>query len=458
MTTLVDSVGVSKVSETQRLSAAITEDYRRRSPGSAAFFARAESALVGGVSGSLRYFKPYPLYFQGGDGAYMTDIDGHRYIDCFLCNGPLMLGHQPPQVVEAMRAHASTGSLVVNPVLATQVAEQLQATVPCAQRVRFVNTGTEAVMTALRTARAATGRRRIVKFFGHYHGQEDQVLVGLGTVSSPLGSGIPEDCASATTVLPYGDIEVLTKTLATNTDVAAVLLDPAMHSGGLWGSQADYLAAVRSVTREYGVLLIFDEVITGFRLALGGAQAYYGVDADLAIFAKALSCGEKLGALVGRKDVMDVLDPRQERGQPRAYQSGTTNDGTSALAAAHAALLEYQSLHQSGGYATLSALGDRLSEGLRGAFQQCGIPCHVNQLGSMMQLFITDAEPNFDRYIRLSQKPVALFTLAMLCEGVVLGLPGSPHIYLSFRHSQHDVDAIVRAAERVLEKYDFSVF
>ena len=434
---------------------AIIARYRQRTPKSEAFFARAAVSLVGGVTGSLRFFEPYPLYFAGGEGAYITDIDGNRYIDCFLCNGPLQLGHRPEAITTAIARHAATGPLVVNPMLAASVAELLVEMVPCAEQVRFLNTGTEAVMTALRCARAATGRGKVVKFSGHYHGQEDQLLVGMGRSPRPLGAGIPAASVSATVVVRYGDLAALREVLENDSDVAAVLLDPAMHAGGLWGSDTNYLRAVRALTSEKGVLLIFDEVITGFRLAPGGAQQFHNVTPDLATFAKALANGEKLGAVVGRRDIMAVLDPRQLRDQPRAYQSGTSNDGTDALAAAQASLLSYQSLAGEGAYQNLFALSERLATGLREVFSSHDIDCHINQLGPMLQLFLTAEQPSFENFIRLDTRSAWLFSLAMLKHDVLFALPGSTHVYLSFAHSEADITAVIDAAGQVLDEYDF---
>jgi glutamate-1-semialdehyde 2,1-aminomutase len=407
------------------------------------------------VTGSLRYFSPHPLYFSSGRGAHTTDLDGHDYVDCFLCNGPLLLGHRPPAVLDAIRAHEGVGSLVVNPVLATQVAEQIQSVVPCAERVRFVNSGTEAVLTAVRCARAFTRKSKIVKFYGHYHGQDDQFLVGLGPAPRRVGSGIPDAAVSGTLLVRYGDIEALERALSADPEVAAVLLDPAMSSGGLWGSRREYLSAVRDLTRKLGVLLIFDEIITGFRLALAGAQGFYGVTPDLLTLGKALAAGEKLGAVAGLEAVMATVDPSASHATGAAFQSGTGNDGTVALAAAYGAIGAYQARGQDGGYPRLFALSARLAAGIRAAFASRGIPCHVNQLGPMLQIFLAAGEPSFERMSGLDPRPLALFYLALLSEGALLSLPTSNHIYLSFAHTEADVDFLIGCARRVLEEHDF---
>lgn len=434
----------------------IVTAYRRLTATSAAAFERGCRALAGGTTGNLRYFSPYPLYFKEGNGARMTDLDGRSYIDCFLCNGPMLLGHRHPAVMAGIARYKELGSLLVNPLLAIEVAELLQKVIPGAARVRFLNSGTEAVMAVVRCARAFTGRSRIIKFFGHYHGQDDQFLVGLGPTRDTLGRGIPAAATANSTLVPYGDLPALDSALAGG-DVAAVILDPAMHSGGLWGSTPEYLRGVRELVSRQGALLVFDEVITGFRLALGGAQALYGVTPDLSTFAKALGAGEKLAAVVGSEAVMRSLDPREDGGAT-VFQSGTGNDGTVPLAASLAAVGEYRKLDGNGGYARLDGLGARLANGLRAAFASRNMPCHVNQLGPMLQIFISAEAPGFVSFSSLDAAPLALFYLAMINEGVLLSLPTSNHIYLSFAHTEADIDEIVVKAGVVLDRYDFGAF
>lgn len=435
---------------------AIVERYRALTVASAAAYARATRSLAGGTTGNLRHFRPYPLYFGTGQGSEMVDLDGRRYLDCFLCNGPLLLGHRHPAILQALRAHAHVGSLVVNPLLAVEAAEALRRVVPCAERVRFLNTGTEAVLTAVRLARAASGKPRIVKYLGHYHGQDDQFLVGLDPSGVVYGAGVPASAYADTVLVRYGEIAALEQVLAQDTAIAAVVLDPAMHNGGLWGSRTDYLRDVRDLTRRRGVALIFDEVITGFRLAPGGAQALHGVTPDLATFGKALGAGEKVAAVAGSEAFMRSLDPDRPPGTPGVFQSGTSNDGTSGLAAACAAIGTYEQLGQQGAYAALDARAVRLEDGLRAAFQAADIPHHVNQHGPMLQLFFSDKKPAFETLANMPMEPLALFYLALINEGVLLSLPTSNHIYLSFAHTDEDIARAIAAARTVLSNYDFA--
>jgi glutamate-1-semialdehyde 2,1-aminomutase len=434
---------------------AVHAAYRERTPQSLRWFDRASKALVGGVSGVVRYFAPYPLYCSGGSGSRATDVDGNTYIDCFLCGATLLLGHRAPEVVSAIaRSFAGTGSLVLNSTRATEVAEQLQRMVPSAERVRLVNSGTEAVMTALRFARAYTGRAKVVKFYGTYHGMDDQVLVGLNGRGQRLGSGIPEEVVSQTLMVRFGDLDALNELLGRG-DVAAVLVDPSMHHGGLWAGTADDYRAIKQAAADARALLVFDEVISGFRLAPGGGQEYYGVVPDLAVFGKAFGVGEKIGAVVGRADVMAVADPRGRSSGRFAFQSGTCSDATNALAAALAAMTAYERLGTTGAYEVLHALAARLAAGLRNAFATHGIPCHTNQLGPIVRLFLTDGPIDYEHCSRLDRRPLDLFHLALLTEGV-LTLPGSNDFFLSFAHSESDVAEIVAAAHRVLARYGFA--
>ena len=430
--------------------------YQKRTPASGAYHERARRSLAGGTTGNLRFFPPYPFYETGGQGARVTDLDGNEYIDCFLCNGPLLLGHNHPEVIAAIEGHSQTGPLVVNPPIIVDAAELVKETVPCAERVRFLNSGTEAVIMAVRYARAFTGKDKVIKFYGHYHGQDDQFLAGLGPTAEPFGAGIPDGITANTIHARYGDFAALEKITDERQDIAAVMLDPAMHAGGLWGSSRDYLQDLRELTSKCNIVLIFDEVITGFRLSPGGGQSWYGVTPDLAAFGKAIAAGEKLAAVAGREEIMRVVDPLAAEGTPRVFQSGTANDGTAAIAASIGAINAYRDLDANNQYERLFEIGERLAGGIRQAFRMRSIPCHVNQLGSMLQIFLSAEKPAFENYIGLDPEVLSLFFLALINEGVILTLPTSGHIYLSFAHTHEDIDEIIEKVNLVLNKYDFS--
>lgn len=437
----------------QSLETAIHAAWRARTPQSAAWHERAQASLVGGVSGTVRFFPPYPAYFEGGHGAHVTDIDGHDYIDCFLCGACLLLGHRAPALMDAISEGAARGSLILNPRHSTETAEMLQTLVPGAERVRFLNSGTEAVMTALRFARAFTGRTKIIKFLGTYHGMEDQMLVGLDGRANVLGAGIPPGALEDIIMLRFGDVDALHAALGAG-DVAAVLMDPSMHHGGLWVGDGSFHHTARAMTEAAGALLIFDEVIAGFRLAEGGGQQHFGVTADLAVFGKAFSAGEKLGAVTGRADVMGVADPSGRSVGPFAFQSGTGNDTTAAQLCAQAAMKTYARLGADGGYDRIAGLARRLSSGLVSVFAAHGIALHANTLGPIVRIFLIDGAADYDRASITNRKQLNLFHLALLTEGV-LTIPGSNDFFLSFAHSTADIDAIITAAARVLKRFDF---
>ncbi|GAG87968.1 unnamed protein product, partial [marine sediment metagenome] len=244
----------------------IYADYAARTPKSRAAYGRSRLALAGGVSGSLRFFPPYPLYMTHGQGSRTCDVDGNEYIDCFLCNGPLLLGHRHPDVLASLREYESAGTIIYNPEFMVECAELLKRLVPAAELVRFLDSGSEAVLMAARIARAFTGRNKVVKFFGHYHGQDDQFLIGRGLSTDIISAGVPLEAVANTVVIEFDDIEVVRQTFDEDDDIAAVILDPAMFAGGLWPADEGYIKALRQLTAEREIILIFDEVITGFRV------------------------------------------------------------------------------------------------------------------------------------------------------------------------------------------------
>lgn len=434
----------------------VVADYEHKTPRSRALFERAAKALPGGASGNLRYFAPYPLYMASGDGCRTIDVDGAAYIDCFSCNGPLLLGHRHPAIMSGMARVEEVGSLVVNPEIMIECAEKLQQVIPSAERVRFLNSGTEAVISAIRYARAYTGKTKVVKFYGHYHGQDDQLLLGVAPNRRPFSDGVPESSHDNTLTLPCGDADAFNELLSSRDDIAAVIIDPSMHGSGMWGVTKEFLETLRTCTHDAGVVLIFDEVITGFRMGLGGAQAYYGITPDLTTLAKALSGGERLAAVVGSAEIMQVTDPLADKAVPNAFQSGTGNDATFGLAAALGAIGEYERLERAGEHQALWSRAEALEASIRSAFDLHGIGVHVNRICSMMQFFITDLEPQYESYIRLDNTLLDLVHLALINEGVLLSLPTSNHIYFSFMHDQAAFDEIAATLTRVLEKYPFA--
>lgn len=443
-----------KVDVIAGIASAVEAAYLDATPESGIWYERASRSLAGGVSGTVRWFSPRPMAFVEGSGSRASDVDGRTYVDCFLCGASLMLGHRAPQIMTAIATTASAGSIVFNPTEVTQLAEELQRVVPVAERVRLLNSGTEAILSALRFARAFTGRSRIVKFHGTYHGQDDQVLVGLNGRGHRLGAGIPAAAVAETITLSLGDLDAIGETLRGG-DVAAVLVDPSMHHGGYWAASAEHYAAIRDLCDDTGTVLIFDEVISGFRLAAGGAQEYFGVVPDLAVYGKAFGAGERIGAVVGRAEVMAVADPTAIGRAPFAFQSGTGNDTRNGVVAALAAVRRYAELGAAGGYVQLDALASRLADGLREQFTRRDLPCLTRQLGPMVRVFLTDGPDEFEHCEALDSRPVNLFHLGLITEGVFT-LPGSNDFFLSFAHTDADIDTIVSAAGRVLDRFGFA--
>ena len=274
-----------------------------------------------------------------------------------------------------------------------------------------------------------------------------------------LGTGINKESLRNTVILRYNDIDDVRFKLDEDNDIGAVILEPQMNSGGIWPASLKYLRELRQLTKERGVVLIFDEIVTGFRLALGGAQEYYGVIPDLAVFAKGIANGAKLAAIVGREEIMSVVIPQG----PFAYgvkknsvhQSGTYRDGTMAYAAGIATMKIYKKLREKGGYHKLHQMGNKLKSAIETAFRQRGIPCHVNNLGPSLKIFLTDSEPSFDIYCNLDTRPLYLFFLSVITEGVLLSAPSSGSIFVSFAHTDEDMQRIVDAVNSSLDKTKF---
>ena len=317
----------------------LMEAFAARRPKSAAMFERAKKTLAGAVGHDLRYSLPMPIYIQRGSGGRKWDIDGNEYVDFLMGNGALLLGHADPEVVDAIARAAALGTHFGNDhPLHIEWAELVQRLIPCAERVRFTNSGTEATQLALRIARASTGRNRILRFAGHFHGWHDDVVHGFQPPFEADGSlGVPPHVRQGLITIPDGDLNLLDETLAKHNDIAAVILEP---SGASWGRvpiDVNWLRGVREATARRGVLLIFDEVVTGFRFSSGGAQKLYGVTPDMCCLAKVIAGGMPGGAVAGCESVMmrvfDITgDPHHDRHQ-RVVHFGTFNASPTAAAA-----------------------------------------------------------------------------------------------------------------------------
>jgi len=453
-------VDMLKREKIARLREKIYREYMRRTPKSNQMYERACTTLAGGVAGAARLFQPYPLYMTRGRGSKIWDLDANEYIDCFSNAGPLLLGHSHPEVLKGIRQEIKKGLLIYNSDLEVRCAELIKEVVPCAERVRFANSGTEAVMFAVRVARAFTGKNKIIKFYGHYHGQDDQFLIGTSTNEDEVVSlGVPKDSLKNTVLLRYNYIEDVLHKLDEDDDIAGVILDPGMTMGGIFPASPEYLKGLRRLTKERGVVLIFDEVISGFRLALGGAQEYFGVVPDMACYAKGIAGGAKFGAFVGKKEMMDTLIPSglsAYTGKGKSvFQSGTYNDGIEGMAGAMAAIKVYRKLSEKGEYKKLHERAAKLSKAIETAFKERGIGCHVNYFGPSLKIYITDLEPSFETYCNLDRTILYLFFVSLINHGIILSWPSAGSIFLSFQHTDKDIEKTIEAVRESLNRNKF---
>ena len=439
----------------EKIEKHIYADYKKKTLKSKKLFSKLNQIMPGGVSGSFRYFAPYPFYIKSAEKSYIVDIDNNKYLDLFSGNGPLLLGHNNPKILKEVTRNKKYGSLPLNPDLLYECSSLIRELVPSAESIRFLNTGTEAVMSAIRIARAYSGKSKIVKFHGHYHGQHDEFLIAIDKSKDLFSHGVPPSSINKVIVEPFNSIKSLEKLFKKDSDIAAVIMDASMHAGGLWGTTRSYLKELRRLTKKYKIILIFDEVITGFRLSSGGAQKCYGITPDLSTFAKAMGAGEKIAAVAGKKNIMSILDPSIQSDK-YVFQSGTVNDGTGALSSAIAALKIYKSYEQQGKYILLNNKAIKLKEGLIHIFNELNIPCQINQVGAMVQIFISPNNIDFFKPDKRFNKIIELFYLSLINHNILLSLPTSNHIYLSFMHTNRDINSILSISKYVLNYYNFN--
>ena len=424
---------------------------------SAELFERARRVLVDGVSSPSRgplNFRPYPLFMTGGEGGEIVDADGNRYVDLMLGFGALIHGHAHPRLVAALRDASGRGALLATASeIEVEVAERLIEMIPGAERIRFANTGTEACMAALRLVRGVTGRPKIVKFEGHYHGWSDAVSVGSnpGALDEVDSLGIPEPALADTIVLPWNDADRVEAALSEHAgEVAAIVTEPVMANMGVIPPADGYLAELRRIADEHDVLLWIDETVTGFRLAAGGAQEQFGVHADLVTFGKALGAGFPVAALAGPAAVMDAL------AGGRVLHYGTQNANPALLAVVRESL----DLLTPDAFAHLERLAKQLVEGLREAIADAGTAALVQNVGPMLQVFflapgsedvdaIRDAR-DFSRHV--DRERFRAFAHALFEEGVYLSPSTALHSVLTTVHTQADVERVVHAARAALAR------
>ena len=419
---------------------------------SADLFTRAQAAIPGGVNSPVRAFRAVggdPLFIARAAGARLWDVDGHEYIDYVGSWGPMVLGHAHPEVLEAIREAAAGGTSFGAPTeLEVRFAETVKRLVPSIELLRAVSSGTEATMSAVRVARGATGRDRIVKIDGGYHGHADFLLAEAGSGAATLGipgsAGVPAAAARDTIVVPWNDIEAVDAALASR-DVAALIVEPVPGNMGVVPPAPGYLQALREMTRAAGTVLIFDEVMCGFRVALGGAQALYGVTPDMTCLGKIVGGGLPAAAFGGRADLMGKLAPLGP-----VYQAGTLSGNPLALAAG---LKTLELIQRPGVYERLEQLSARLDEGVAAAAREAGVPLVSNRVGSMLTAFFTASPVTDYRSAKTSDTArFGRYFRAMLSRGVYLAPSQFEAAFVSLAHTDEDIDRTVEAARASLRE------
>ena len=412
---------------------------------------QAQRSIPGGVNSPVRAFTGVggvPLFIERADGAWLYDADGKAYIDYVGSWGPMVLGHNHPAIRSAVIEAAERGLSFGAPTeMEVKMAELVCELVPSMEMVRMVNSGTEATMSAIRLARGFTQRDKIIKFEGCYHGHADCLLVKAGsgalTLGQPNSPGVPADFAKHTLTCTYNDLASVRAAFEQYPhEIACIIVEPVAGNMNCIPPQPDFLPGLRALCDEFGALLIIDEVMTGFRVALGGAQAHYGVTPDLTCLGKIIGGGMPVGAFGGRRDVMDALAPTGP-----VYQAGTLSGNPIAMAAGYACLT---AIAQPGTHATLTELTTQLAQGLRAAAQAENIPLVVNHVGGMFGLFFTDAQEVtcYDDVTRCDTERFKRFFHMMLEEGVYLAPSAFEAGFMSLAHSAEDIQRTVDAARR----------
>jgi glutamate-1-semialdehyde 2,1-aminomutase len=425
------------------------------SESSEALFDRARQCIPGGVNSPVRACGAVgaaPRFVERAAGAHLYDVDGNAYVDYVGSWGPMILGHAHPRVTAAIQAAAERGTSYGAPTAAeVEMAELIRAAFPAIEQVRMVSSGTEATMSAIRLARGATGRERIVKFAGGYHGHGDSLLVragsGVATLGIPGSPGIPAALAALTLVLPYNDAGAAEAAFARcGGEIAAVIVEPVAGNMGVVNPAPGFLETLRALTRASGALLIFDEVITGFRLTWGGYQALCGIAPDLTCLGKIIGGGLPVGAFGGRADLMAHLAPAGD-----VYQAGTLSGNPLAMAAGLATLRILRERQDD--YAVLDRRTALLCDEILTLFRQRGRPARINRAGSLFTLFFTDGDvTDYETALKADVAAYARWWRAMLAEGIYLAPSQFEAAFVSFAHTDEDLERTLSACVRALDK------
>jgi len=416
---------------------------------------RAERFFPGGVNSPVRAFRAvggHPPFLESAEGAWLTDADGNRYIDYFGSWGPMILGHAFPPVVEAIeRAARNSASFGASTAAEADLAERIVACYPVIQKLRFVSSGTEATMSAIRLARAATGRILIVKFEGCYHGHADGLLVkagsGVATFGIPGSAGVPDEIAHLTLALPYNDLAAVEAAFAAHAgEIAAVILEPVVGNAGCIAPAEGYLEGLRQITRREGALLIADEVMSGFRVALGGAVERYGMDPDLVTLGKIVGGGLPVGVFGGKREFMDLLAPLGP-----VYQAGTLSGNPLAMAAGMATI-EYLQEHAGEVYPRIEESAGAVAEGVATEAKKAGVLLTTNRVGAMWTWFFTPgAVTDYESAAKSDTAAFGRFHRAMLDRGVWLPPSQFEAAFLGMAHGESEIAATLAAASQAFQ-------
>ncbi len=404
--------------------------------------------MPGGVNSPVRAFEPYPFFTKHAKGSRLIDVDGNQYIDYCLAYGALILGHADSKVIEPVKVQLELGSLYGTPTAQeVELAELICKLVPSAEMVRLVSTGGEATMSAIRVARAYTGKKKIIKFEGCYHGAHDYVLVKAGSGATTFGMpdslGVPEETTRNTIVVPYNDSEKFEEVVRANKDdLAAVIVEPVIGNIGLVLPKEGYLQTLREVTERYGILLIFDEIITGFRLALGGAQEFYRVKPDLTTLGKVLGGGFPMAALAGKKEIMQLIAP-----SGKVYQAGTFSGNPVSVTAGLATLKTLTASF----YKEMAAKCEAIVNPLKRLVDEKSLKIHIVSVASMFQVFFTDTPVCDYKTVRMANSVrFQAYHAELLKKGIFVPPSQFETCFISNAHSSEDLAATAQSISNVL--------
>jgi glutamate-1-semialdehyde 2,1-aminomutase len=441
--------------------ASYEKEYVARTSRSKAHFDKAKKLIPSGVESNVRFFEPYPFYVKRAKGAYLWDIDGNRIIDFALGYGPMILGHNHPAVIRAVKEQVDKGTMFgASGELALEFVNTVKKAMPSIEMFRFANSGTEATMHPLRVARAYTGKEKVAKAEGSYHGGHDYALQCVDVPQDklrdsrrqpavPFGKGIPKSISDLLVIYPFNDWDVTEEVLTKNADdLAAVIIEPVQAGGGCFVPRDNYLKKLRKLTENLGIVLIFDEVLTGFRVARGGAQDRYGVKPDLTSIAKIAGGGYQLAGFGGKKKIMEEIIPKEGG---NVYHGGTYNAHPVSVTAG---LTTLEILSKPGTYSKIDRIGDSLFNGLRDVAQDRGVDVWVESVGSLGQMYFTDHEIRTWRdAFDVDPEKWKHWFMHSLGKGVFFGVPhADEHLFTCLAHSKEDIERSLEISDQAFRQ------